>query len=119
MPLMPMTESRAEQIVRLGRLAMVSERDGDLHVVRLDGELDLANASGVDAELQRVEETDADVIVVDLSAVSFIDSSGIRVLITAARRSSRDNRLVLQSPSATVLRVLHLAGVASLLPLHG
>jgi len=115
----PATDSRAEQIVMLGRLSMVSERDGAIHSLILDGELDLANAGKVDQELRRVEATDAGVILVDLAGLSFIDSTGIRVLITAAARSRHDSRLVIECPNALVLRVLRLAGVAPLLPLCG
>jgi anti-sigma B factor antagonist len=111
------TESRAEQIVRLAQLSMTSERDGDIHTLGLTGEIDLANAKDLERELRRIEETDVAVILVDLSGVSFIDSTGIKVLIGAAARSQGHSRLLLDSPSPAVLRVLCIAGVADLLPL--
>lgn len=113
------TESRVEQIVGLAQLSMTSERDGDIHTLGLAGEVDLANAQDVDRELRRIEETDAAVILVDLAGVPFIDSTGIKVLISAARRSQSRNRLLLDCPSPAVLRVLRIAGVADLLPLVG
>ena len=88
------TESRVEQIVGLAQLSMTSERDGDIHTLGLAGEVDLAG-------------------------VPFIDSTGIKVLISAARRSQSRNRLLLDCPSPAVLRVLRIAGVADLLPLVG
>ena len=112
-------QSRAEQIVRVGRLSMASEREGEVHTVILDGELDLANAAKLEEELRRIEDTDAGVILVDLEELSFIDSTGLRVLLTAAARSSRDGRLVLQGATPQVMRVFHLAGVVPLLPLCG
>ena len=111
------TESRVEQIVRLAQLSMTSERDGDVHTLGLAGEIDLANAMDVERELRRIEDTDADVILVDLAGVSFIDSTAIKVLISAAARSQSRNRLLLDAPSPAVLRVLRIAGVADLLPL--
>lgn len=113
------TESRAEQIVRVAQLSMTSDREGDVHTLGLAGEIDLANAEDVEGELHRIEETDAAVILVDLARVSFIDSTGIKVLIGAAARSHSANRLLLDSPSPAVLRVLRIAGVADLLPLVG
>ena len=110
---------RAEQIVRLAQLSIVSEREGDLHVLSLTGEIDLANAADVDAELRRIEATDVEVILVDLSGVSFIDSTGLKVLIVAAARARETGRLLLERPSPAVLRLLHIAGVAALLPLTG
>ena len=110
---------RAEQIVRLAQLSIVSEPEGDLHVLSLTGEIDLANAADVDAELRRIEATDAEVILVDLSGVSFIDSTGLKVLIGAAARTRDTGRLLLEHPSPAVMRLLHIAGVAGLLPLTG
>ena len=112
-------ESRAEQIIRLAALSLVSEREGDIHTIALTGELDLANAPELDRELRRVEATDAEVILVDLWGVSFMDSSGMKVLVTAAARCRARNRLVLQCAPPGVLRVLRLAGVADVLPLAG
>ncbi|MDX6679361.1 MAG: hypothetical protein QOE31_3413 [Solirubrobacteraceae bacterium] len=117
MRLMSLTESRAEQIHQLARLSMVSEPNGEVHTLSLDGEFDLVNAPRVERELRSIEATDAGVILVDLAGVTFIDSTGIRVLIIAAARSRRDNRLVLAGASPGVLRVLRMAGVAQLLPL--
>jgi anti-anti-sigma factor len=113
------TETRAEQILRLATLSMVSEREGDIHAIELTGELDLANAPDLERELRRVESTDADVILVDLGGVSFIDSTGMKLLVTAAARCRERNRLVLQCVSPNVLRVLRLAGLVDLLPLAG
>lgn len=111
------THSRVEQIVRLAALSTSSERDGDVHTLSLTGELDLANAADVQDELRRIEATDADVILVDLAGVSFIDSTGMKVLVAAAARSRGDGRLVLMRPTPGVVRVLRIAGVANLLPL--
>lgn len=113
------TETRAEQIVRLAQLSMVSEREGDIHTLSLTGEIDLANAADVEQELKRIEATDAEVILVDLWGVSFIDSTAIKVLVSAAARARDTNRLVLQCAAPGVLRVLHIAGVADVLPLAG
>jgi anti-sigma B factor antagonist len=117
MQLQTPTESRAEQIIRLAQLRMVSEREGDVHTLSLTGEVDLANAAQVDRELRRIEATDVEVILVDLLGVSFIDSTGMKVLITAATRSRATNRLVIQCAGPAVLRVLHIAGIADRLPL--
>lgn len=110
------THSRVEQIARLA-LSIASERDGDVHTLSLTGEIDLANAAEVEQQLRRIEATDAELILVDLAGVSFIDSTAIKVLIAAAARSRADNRLVLMRPAPAVLRVLRIAGVADLLPL--
>jgi len=109
--------TRAEQIVKLGQLSMRSHRDGELHTISLNGEMDLANAGDVEQELIRVEGTDARRILVDLSGLTFIDSTGIKLLLLADARSRGDSRrLVLRRPPDGVRRVLRITGVDDLLP---
>jgi anti-anti-sigma factor len=110
-------QSPAERIVELGQLIVRSERDGDTHTIALSGEMDLSNAGEVERELMHAEATDARTIVVDLSELSFMDSTGIRLLIAADARSRADSRrLSLTRPPAAVTRVLCIAGVDELLP---
>jgi anti-sigma B factor antagonist len=96
---------------------MCSERDGVLHSIRVEGELDLATAADLERELKRVEATDARSIVLDLSGVQFIDSTGVRLLVQAHARSRADsNRLSLLRGPAAVQRVLELTGLLDRLP---
>jgi anti-sigma B factor antagonist len=100
-----------------GELRLTSERDGDAHVIAVSGELDLANGNELQRELLRVEATDARSIVVDLSGLQFMDSTGIRVLLSADARSRADSdRLTLLRGPAAVQRVLEITGVVDLLP---
>ena len=109
--------SRALAMIDLGGLTIRSERDGAVHTITLSGELDLATAASVDAELGRVEAGDAPSIVLDLSGLSFMDSTGVRLLINAHARSRADSdRLTLLRGRAAVQRVLQLSGVDVLLP---
>ena len=109
--------TRAEQMIELGSLAMRSQRDGDVHTIALDGEVDIATAARVEDELLRAEATDAAAIVLDLTELTFIDSTGIRMLVMAEARTRADgSRLTLRRPPDSVMRVLHLAGVEERLP---
>jgi anti-sigma B factor antagonist len=110
-------QSRSEEIAELGRLHIRSERDGDVHAITLRGEFDLAYARDVEDELKRVEATDARSIILDLSGLSFLDSTGIRLILEAQIRSRQDaNRLVLLRAPRTVQRVFTIAGVEKMLP---
>jgi len=109
--------SRAEMLIDLGTLSMRSEREGDVHTLRLSGELDLATAAEVERELEHVEATDAESIVLDLSELTFMDSTGVRLLVTAHARARADsNRLTLLRGGRAVQRILQLSGVEPLLP---
>jgi anti-anti-sigma factor len=96
---------------------MSSARDGDVQSIRLFGELDLAGAGAVQRELERAETTDVTSIVLDLSGLTFMDSTGVRLVVTATARSRADaNRLRLVRGPAAVQRVFELSAVADLLP---
>jgi anti-anti-sigma factor len=96
---------------------MSSQRDGDTHTIRLFGELDLATVDAVQHELERVEGTDAPAIVVDLSGLAFMDSTGVRLLVGAhARSRTHADRLTLLRGSAAVQHVLAVAGLDDQLP---
>jgi anti-anti-sigma factor len=109
--------SRAEQIVKLGQLSIRSKRDGETHTIDVRGEIDVAGAGRVERELLRAEATDAQAIVLDLSTLSFIDSTGVRMLVMAEARSRADSdRLRLRRPPESVLRVLRLTGIDDRMP---
>lgn len=82
--------------------------------IALSGELDLASADGLEAALREAEETDIGWIVVDLSDVSFVDSTGLNVLLQAKMRS--DGRLsYVPSQHDAVTRLLELTGTTQML----
>ncbi|CAA9524442.1 MAG: hypothetical protein AVDCRST_MAG67-3503 [uncultured Solirubrobacteraceae bacterium] len=108
---------RGTELIELGGLTVRSQREGAVHTIGLIGELDLATADAVQAELERVEATDADAIVLDLAGLAFMDSTGIRLLVNAHARSQADSdRLTLLRGGNAVQRVLELTGVDVLLP---
>lgn len=109
--------SRATGVFGLDQLSMTSERDGSGHVIALFGEFDLAVAGSVERELRRVEATGASLIVIDLSGLTFMDSTGARLVWQADVRSRAGaNRLRLRRGPRAVQRVFEISGVADLLP---
>ena len=69
------------------------EREGLVHV-SLRGELDLSTVEKVEAELRRIEEDDAKLLVLDLSGLTFLDSTGLRLMVTADQRARKAGRRV-------------------------
>jgi anti-sigma B factor antagonist len=89
-----------------------------LPVLFVEGELDLAGVEAVEGALGDAAAQGAAVIV-DLSACSFIDSSGIATLLRAAGRGNGRARLSLALSGARgqVQRTLELTEVARIVPL--
>ncbi len=106
---------RAVRTSKLGSLAVRSEREGDVHLVELVGELDLDGAPRLEEELRQAEAGDADSIVVDLGQLEFIDSTGIRLLVMASERSP-DGRLTILRGPKQVHRVFEITDLADRLP---
>ncbi len=105
---------RADDVRQLGALQMRSTRAGAAHVIALRGELDLGSVEIVEAELERVESTDARQIVLDLRELDFLDSTGIRLVYMADMRSRQDgDRLVIRRGPDSVQRMFAMTDLAS------
>ena len=76
-------------------------------MLALHGELDLASASLLEAEVDRPEVTAAPNLVLDLRDLQFIDSTGLRTLFSAYQRASaRGQGFALTDGSPQVQRLL-------------
>jgi anti-sigma B factor antagonist len=79
--------------------------------VQVAGELDLITSPQFRQTLEEAQRA-ADVVVLDLRELSFIDSSGVHVILDAARDSRRNGgRLLIVRGPAQVDRVLTLTDV--------
>ena len=77
------------------------DRDGLVHVA-LVGELDLSTVAKVQEELRRVEGSSPATLVVDLSKLTFLDSTGLRCIVTADERARDEGRriVIVRGPDA-------------------
>jgi anti-sigma B factor antagonist len=80
-------------------------------VVAVAGELDLATAPTLKTELIKSLARGYRDVVLDLSRVAHMDSTGLAVLIGLRERIKDDGRLALAGTPETVLRVLELTGL--------
>jgi stage II sporulation protein AA (anti-sigma F factor antagonist) len=83
-------------------------------IVYVRGEIDVASCQEFRAALLAAQ-TGAPDVIVDLSAVTFMDSSGINALIGAYRRASEPGSLHVVSPTPAVRRVFEITGMSELL----
>jgi anti-sigma B factor antagonist len=85
--------------------------------MRASGELDIASAPGLEHSLLHALESSAQSIVLDLTAVDFIDRAGLQVLIWAARLAREDgDRLRIDCQSPAVRQLIDLTGSGRDLP---
>ena len=88
-------------------------------VVALRGQLDLADAPDVAAELAAIVAARGPSVIVDLTDLEFIDSSGLGVLVRTLRRTREGGGdLYLAAPQQQVRRLLHVTGLIRAFPVH-
>jgi anti-anti-sigma factor len=96
----------------------VEHRLADAVCLSVRGEVDLANVASLSASLQTVAEN-AKSLVVDLSALQYIDSAGIVALLQAHSSITRSGgRLALAAPSLAIQRILRIINVDQVLPVY-
>lgn len=94
-----------------------AEQDGHVGRLTLEGEFDLLGLDPARTALGELLAGDATAIAIDLSGLSFIDSSGLRFMMEAHRscvERGRDLRLIPGGPD--VQRVFSLTGLDAVLP---
>jgi anti-sigma B factor antagonist len=85
-------------------------------VITLAGELDLAGAPALHACLLDAAASGADTIEVGFERVTYIDSSGLGILVSAHKRlESTGGSLVISQPSERVMRILTISGLSGYL----
>ena len=88
----------------------VETRPGDgLIQVVLRGELDLSTVEKVESEIDAAQTGEEKVLVLDLSGLTFLDSTGLRLMVTADQRAQKaGRRLVIVKGPETVQRVFSI-----------
>jgi anti-sigma B factor antagonist len=89
------------------------------YIVAVTGEVDICTAPGLDQVLRGVLGDAATAVVVDLTECSFIDSTGLHVVLGAHKRLEGSGRpLSLVSCNRHVLKVLDLTGIAAMVDVY-
>jgi anti-sigma B factor antagonist len=87
------------------------ELDASTSVLAVEGELDLSSAPRLKWALGDVLDAGRSRVIVDLSLVSFIDSTALGVLVGAQRGLSAEARLAVVCTHAAVLRIFEMTGL--------
>jgi len=100
-------------------LMLATDHTGNRAVVTVTGELDAYSAPSLEEEASRLLTEGVSELVLDLSGTKFLDSSGLRAILTAQRRlADRDGQLSLRAPSESVRRLLDITGLVDHFPIE-
>ena len=99
-------------------LSFRTEERREAAVLHPAGEVDLATVSSLWSMLKSLGEGGRPVIV-DLSAITYIDSTGIKALLDVHRLfQQRAQRLVLADPTSTVRKVIQITALEKVIPVY-
>ncbi|HEY7968156.1 MAG TPA: STAS domain-containing protein [Solirubrobacteraceae bacterium] len=99
----------------VGRLLQVAvEQTGSTIRIAARGEVDISTVEGLRETIGMQLGGDGEIVVVDLSDVTFIDSSGLHALLDAASQAPERLRVI---PGAAALTLFMISGTAGRLPL--
>jgi anti-sigma B factor antagonist len=99
-------------------LELVTNKRGLAAIMQVGGVLDLHGAERFEGEIRRLLRGNTREIVVDLRLTVFLDSIGLRCLVTAQRRAQQAGvPLWIVRGGAPVARVLRMTGLDAALPL--
>ena len=95
------------------RFELDDERsEGGAHVINVRGEIHMSTAPGLQRGLTEAIERGSKAIVLDLSGVEFIDSTGLSVLLNGLRQiNAQQGRLALVCANPTVLRLFEITSL--------
>ena len=91
--------------------------EGGILKINLAGRMDVQGAQEIDLKFAGYTAKQRAVIV-DLAAVNFLASIGIRTLLLSAKAvSQRGGKIVLLNPDSNVTKILEMAGIDTLIPI--
>jgi anti-anti-sigma factor len=93
----------------------VEELEG-IPVVRATGELDLATIPELRAVMHEVTSREPRTLIFDFSGISYLDSSGLGILVSAKRRlGAYSGEVIVITDQSSVLKALALSGLDQIL----
>jgi len=115
----PSGEAEALADLRRTGFHVAGERVEATVVLHLHGELDMGTTPAFDQALTTALSNGATDLVIDLSCLTFMDSTGISMLLSALQRADQAGKgFRVRSPNRPVRKALRLTGVERILSLE-
>lgn len=83
-------------------------RQGSVGFVYASGEIDMVTAASLEESIAEIYDQGVDEVVVDLRNVTFMDCSGVKVILSARRTADDEKMRLSVFPSASVNRILEI-----------
>ncbi len=98
-------------------MTVTKKNDAEKLILAIEGKIDTASAPALEKEVMAATDETAD-LVLDFADVTYISSSGLRVLLKAQKKMNAKGKLVLVNVSDAVKDVLDLTGFIDILTIE-
>ena len=96
-----------------------STLDNGIRLIKLGGKLDIIGTGEIETKFTGYCAGDEIRVIVDLSAVDFLASIGIRLLLLTAKSvAKRGGKMVIINPIPDVQSVLEVTGIPAIIPIY-
>ena len=100
-------------------MTFAEERNGDVFILGPSGRIDTENSKVLLEKITQIIDEGVHNLLLDLSAVTYINSLGLRTLITAAKRlANAGGKLAMAEVDVQVRKILEISGLTSVLGVH-
>lgn len=90
---------------------ITSDEIGDILLFKIEGEFDVDCADELKPQLVRFFEGNKKYLMIDISKIDYVDSSGLGLLVGAVRTCNQGQRIFILGPSTRVSRALEITGL--------
>ncbi len=97
------------------KIEVIDTKKGGIHLVKIEGRLDANFSLQLEDEVDKLLETKTKNIILDLSGVTYLSSSGLRVLLSINKETEGAGGLVLVNMGDVVKKIIEVAEVDDLL----
>lgn len=96
---------------------ILKKPDGDRLTVALEGRLDTTTAPMLEEELRGALDGVVE-LELDMSALEYISSAGLRVLLSAQKVMNRQGKMVLRGVSPEIMEIFEVTGFVDILEIE-
>ena len=96
---------------------ILKKEDGTTLTLSLEGRLDTTTSPVLEAELKHSVEGVTE-LVIDMAALEYISSSGLRVLLSAQKVMNRQGKMTVRNVNETIMEIFEVTGFADILTIE-
>lgn len=98
-------------------MTITKKQEGSKLTLELDGRLDTATAQQLESELNQSID-DVTELILQFEKLVYISSAGLRVILLAQKRMSKQGSMIVKQVNENILEVLEMTGFASILTIE-